>query len=571
MASIGTPIVLNSTQRMLVVSVLIVLVVYVIYRFYFSGFYAGNFTVAGNAFVVDASNKMVGILTNNPTVALDVNGSVKISESLTIEEILQVPIDFEGTVQEGAVQFSTETNSLQVYKDSDGWVEVGGGKIPIAETVPDLVEGVDDPLNVTTFQASFSGGTVTVNSEATFNSATAAAVENTRIQFTSNITFSSTVTIPNKSLWIDLNSFTMTVPMAAGSAIICQQSAKNIYFSNGTIQYASGTAGSSSALISATNCFLVIRDTTLLHGEYAVLITGNSGNRLTFYTSGSTYTMVKARSSNNNTYGPIGLFGMVTDDSYIYLRGCTFDTLDGDTYLTVATDRYIMRGVVRCSNGTHLAGSCTITGCTINPGHNVQAVFYSDIFSNTGVRGSFRLRIDKNTIGDAGTREQLIILFGFKPLNCFNSIYIVENVFERTNSNKGIMYVDGVSGGSTDVFIFNNTIPTMKSIQPIVLESTYTREGNVVNVVTPSPHLFTPGYLITFGGSVGGLSNGAYIVQSVVSATEFTTLDAASGSATGTTTVVDNYASSLRRFISKDGIVRGPTSLTSAYLQNYTI
>jgi hypothetical protein len=601
MSSKGPSVILTPTQGMLAIAIAVIALSYLIYRFYFSGFFAGNFSVAGETFVVNASNKFVGILTKNPSVALDVNGSVNIEENLevkgsvtieenlevkgsvtieenlevkgsvTIEEVLQIPVNYAGTVQEGAIQFSTDTNSLQVYKESDGWVEVGAA-IPIAETEPGLVGGVDDPLNVTTFQNSFNGGTTTVDSEATFNSATGAAAENAIIRLTSDITCASTLTIPNKGLWIDLNGFTLTVPVSAAASIVCQQNAKNIYFSNGVIQYAStGTSGTSSALISASNCFLTIRNTTILHGEYAVLITGTAGNRLTFYTSGSTYTIVKARSSNNNVYGPIGLFGMATNDSYIYVRNCTFDTLAGDTYLNTATDRYTVRGIVRCANNTHLAGSCTLTGCIINPAHRLQAVFYSDVFSAVGARGTFRLNMDRNTIGPAGVVEQLIILIGFKPLNCFDSIYIMENTFERMDSNKGIMYVDATSGGSTDVFIFNNTIPPMKAVSGIAFESTYTREGNTVNVVTPSPHNFTVGYDVTLTGSVGGLSNGAYIIQTIVSPTEFTITDSVSGSATGTTIVIDNYATSTRKFVSKDGIVRGPSNMTSAYLQKYSI
>lgn len=542
--------------------VIIAVLGFIVYRQYVQADFGGSLNVDGGTLYVDALNNLVNVSGSFNTVRA------------TISNNLQIPVDTTDTVTEGSLQFSTATNSLQVYKDSDGWVDVGGVAIPIPETVTGLVEGVDDPLNVFLLHNSFNGGTITVNSELTFNNAITSAAENVKIQFTSNITFASAVTIPNKSLWIDLNGFIMTVPMSVTGAIVCQQSGKNIYFFNGTVQYASGTTGSSSGLISGTNCFLFIRDVTLLHAEYAVLLAGNSGNRLTFYSSGSTYTLVKARSSNNNTYGPIGLFGMVTDDSFVYLRGCTFDTLSTDTFLTATTDRYIMRGVVRAVNNTHLSGSCTITGCTIDPAHNVQAVFYSDVFSSTGTRGSFRLRIDRNTIGNSATREQLIVLIGFKPLNCFSSVYILENTFQRMDSNKGIMYVDAVSGagGSTDIYIFNNTFPVMKTVDAVSFTSTYTRNaGTNVNVVTSSPHNFTPGYLITVTGSVGGLSNGAYIVQTVVSSTEFTTLDTVSGVATGTTTVVDNFASSARKIISKDGVVRGPTSLVSIYLQKYDI
>jgi hypothetical protein len=573
-----------TTGATLGVLFVVAIVGFLIYRFYVSAYFGGNLDVNDGVLFVDALSDFVGINTKTPAQALDINGSLNvsggvISDTVTIASNLQVPIDTSATVTEGSLQFSTNTNSLQVYKDSDGWVEVGGGavpdpiSIPIAETLPGLVEGVDNPLNVTTFQASFNGGTIAVNDEATFNAATAAAAENARIQLTANITCAGVLTIPNKALWIDLNGFTLSVPVQITNSIVCQQSGKNIYFSGGTVQYTNaGTTGSSSALISASNCFLTIRNVTLLHAEYAVSITGNSGNRLTFYTSGSTYTMVKARSTNNNTYGPIGLFGMVTDDSYVYVRQCTFDTLFGDTYLTATTDLYNMRGVVRCANGTHSAGSCTITGCTINPAHRIQAVFYSDIFPDTGTRGSFRLRIDTNTIGDAGVREQLIILVGSKPLNYFDSIYILENTFERMDSNKGIMYVE-TTGGSTDVYIFNNTIPPMKSVAAITFSATYTRTGNVATITTPIPHNFTVGYNYTVapGASTGGLSSGPYIVQSILSPTEFTTFDSVSGSTSGTTLFTDTYASSLRKLVSKDGLVRGPFFINGIYLQKYNI
>lgn len=112
----------------------------------------------------------------------------------------------------------------------------------------------------------------------------------------------------------------------------------------------------------------------------------------------------------------------------------------------------------------------------------------------------------------------------------------------------------------------------MKSVAAISFASTYTRDsGSTVNVITPSAHNFTVGYIVTISGSAGGLSNATYIVQTIVSPTEFTIIDTVSGVATGTTTVTDNYASSVRQLVSKDGYVRGPTTLTSAYLQRYAV
>lgn len=579
------------------VAFLSVVVLVFAYRFFVQGTFIGDMsvnrglTVDNGTLFVDHQLNRVGVNTKTPTQTLDVNGTIVSttlnattvnstttnsttvnSDNVLVSDILQIPIDSTPvSATQGAIQFSTATNSLQVYKTS-GWEEVGG-KIPIAETDANLVQTSDDPLILPTLDSSFTT-TVTVNSEATFNAATAAAAENTRIQLTANISCAATLTIPNKALWIDLNTFTLTVPIAVTASIVCQQASKNIYFSNGTIEYtAAGTTGSSASLISATNCFLYIRNVVLKHAEYAVTVTGNAGTRMTFYTSGSTYTMVKARSSNNNSYGPIGLFGMVTNDSYVYVSGCTFNTLAGDTFLNSATDRYIFRGAVR-SSAQHLAGSCTITNCTIDPAHRMQAVFYSDFFSSTGTRGTFRLMVDKNTIGSSGTREQLVLLVGsYKVLNCFESIWMIENTFSRIDSNKGVMYVDsGTYAGTTDVYIFKNTIPTQKGVGIITFNpANYTRVGNTANIVTATPHNFTVGYDITITAATGGLSTGIFIIQTIVSPTEFTITDSVSGAASGTCAINDNYATSPRKFISKDGFVRGPISITSAYLQKYYV
>jgi hypothetical protein len=474
---------------------------------------------------------------------------------------------------------------MQIYNGAE-WVNVGtadngtddgtdnGMDEPILEgTELGLISGLNDPIpNFTSFQNSFNGGVTLVSNDTEFNNATAAANENGIIRLTSNISFASLVTIPNKSLWIDLNTFSISVPVQTTFSIICQQVDKTIYFSNGTIQYnPTGTAGSSSAIIRAINCNLVIFNTIIIYGEYAASFLGSGGSRMTFYSANSTYSITKARSTNNNTYGVFLFGGSVTSDSYTYLRGCIFDTVSGETYLNSATDRYIMRGVMRVVAAIP-EGALVMTGCTINPAHRVQAVFYADVLSYTPTsRGNYKILMDSNNIGDAGEREQLIILIGTNPLNGFSSIWMVENTFDRMDSNKGIMYVDSTSGGSTDVYWIDNTIPEMKSVDPIVFtDVSYTRVGTDVTINTGSEHSFTPGYVIVIGSSVGGLTNGTYIIQTVTSPTEFTIIDTVSGDVSGTTTVFDTYATSLRKFVSKDGFVRGPSGITRTYLKRYT-
>lgn len=501
-----------------------------------------------------------------------------IATTLEVSDKLTIPVDGSSDPSLGSIQYSTVEESVQVY-DGEDWVNIGGGggggnngDVVLEGTETGLISGLNDPIpDFTVFQSSFSGGINLVSDETSFNSATASANENGIIRLSGNISFASTVTIPNKALWIDLNTFSISVPVQTTFSIVCQHVNKTIYFSNGTIQYnPTGTAGSSSAILRAINCNLVINNTTVIHGEYAASIAGTGGNRMTFYATNSTFSITKARSSNNNTYGSFLFGGSVTADSYTYLKGCTFGTVPGETYLNSATDRYTLRGVMRVV-GAIPEGALAMTGCTIDPAHRIQAVFYADVLSYTPTtRGNYKILMDSNTIGDAGEREQLVLLIGTNPLNGFESIWMVENIFERMDSNKGIMYIDSSSGGSADVYWIDNTIPTMKTVSPIVFaDSVYDRIGTTVTVTTGTAHGFTPGYVIVIGTSVGGLSNGTYIVQTVPSPTQFTIIDTVSGDVSGTTTVFDSYATSLRKIVSKDGFVRGPSTISRVYLKKY--
>lgn len=497
------------------------------------------------------------------------------SNSLEVSETLTIPIDGTSQPYLGSIQYSTSENSVQVY-DGSTWVNVGeNSTAPVADgTEPGLISGLNDPIsNITVFQNSFTGGITLVTDETSFNNATASAAEGGIIRFSNSISFTSPVTIPDKMLWIDLNTFSMSVPVQTTFSITCQQTNKSIYFSNGTIQYnPSGNAGSSSAILRAINCNLVLNNLTIIFGEYAASFGGTGGQRMTFYASNSTFSMTKVRSSNNNIYGTFIVGGSVTADSYTYLKGCTFNTFPGETYLNVATERFILRGVMRVTAPIP-EGSFMMTGCTVNPAHRMQSVFYTDILSYTPTtRGNYKILMDSNTIGDAGEREQLVLLIGANPLNGFESIWMVENIFLRMDSNKGVMYIDSTSGGSTDVYWIDNTIPVMKTVDPVVFtNSVYARVGTDVTVTTGSEHKFTPGYVIGIGSSTGGLSDGAYIVQTVVSPTQFTLIDTVSGDVSGTTSVFDSYATSLRKFVSKDGFVRGPTTITRTYLKKYIL
>jgi hypothetical protein len=539
------------TASMLLTGAVIALVVVAVYSF----LYNGSFTT------LKAKNSEIEDLKVN-TSEMDV-AEIK---DLRVIDNLTVPVDASSNPTQGSLRYNSLLSQMEVYDGAD-WVAIASKDLSTTEL--GLINTINDPIpNLITFQNTFNGGTILVSDETTFNNATAAANENGIVRLSGNITFSSAVTIPNKRLWIDLNSFTISVPIQTVNSIICQQSSKTIYFANGTIQYtASGTTGSSSSVIGASGCELVMTGLTIIHAEYAATFSG-VGTPMTFYSANSTFTFTKVRSSNNNTYAAFLFVGTDQPNSNIFIKTCTFNSLASETYLNSSTERHRMIGVIRVSAAI-TAGSCTITGCTINPAHRVQTVFYSEVNTYTPTtRGNFKLVLNANTIGDAGDREQLALLIGSNPLNGYSSIWMVENVFQRMDSNKGILYVDGTSGGNTDVYWIDNTIPPMKSVDPIVfLNVPYSRVGNIATITTSTPHGFVTGYVITTAGSTGGLSSGSLIVQSIISPTQFTVQDTVSGDTTGTTTVIDSYATSLRKLVSKDGFVRGPSTITSTYLR----
>lgn len=449
--------------------------------------------IALTAVYAARSDVSLNSLTSNTIVSSDISVATINSSSL-----LQIPVDVSSaTATEGALYFNTSSDSLYVFKSS-GWEEAGG-KIPIAETMPDLVSGADEPVNITTLTASFAGTTRTCNSEATLLSALAACVDGDKVQFTSNITIATTpLTIPNTSILLDLNTYTLNIPAVTTNSIVCSQSGKSLLVQNGTVNQ-TGTAGSSSTIFSNTNGFLYFNNVVLNHGEFAISITGSSSNRMLLYCLGCTFHYTKL-GQTANTYRTISVGGSVTDNSFVYLKNCIVESdanIDGGENL---------RGLVYYTT-CPTNGSLTITNCTIDPAHRMQSLIYMDNFPTTAVRNPFSIMIDHNTIGDAGVREQLLLMISGstrKPMSNFDSIWFIENTLERADSNKGLFYIDTSSGygGSTDVYIFKNVYPTLKSV------------------------------------------------------------DVISG---------DPFASTLRKLVSKDGFVRGPTSLSSAYLQKYSV
>lgn len=434
----------------------------------------------------------------NKLTSVDVITTNISCSSLISSSLLQVPVDSElSSASSGALYFNTTTDSLYVKKSGE-WDEVGG-KIPIAETMPDLISGADEPVNITSLAASFTGTTRTCNSEATLLSALAACVDNDKVQLTSNITITTTpLTIPNTTILLDLNTYTLNVPAVTTFSIVCSQTGKSLLVQNGTINQ-TGTAGSSSSVFSNTNGFLYFNNVVINHGEVAISSTGSSSNRMILYCLNCTFHYIKL-GQTANVYRIISIGGSVTDNSFVYIKNCTVETdanIDGGENL---------RGFIAFTT-CPTNGSLTITNCNINPAHRMQSLVYMDSFPTTAVRNPYSIMFDHNTIGDAGVREQLLIMISGstrRPLSNFDSIWFIENTINRADSNKGLFYIDTSSGygGSTDVYIFKNTYPTLKSVDVIA---------------------------------------------------------------------GDTYASTLRKLVSKDGFVRGPTTLTSAYLQKYSV
>jgi hypothetical protein len=389
-------------------------------------------------------------------------------DDLSVSNSFQVPVDSTTSIAQGSLQYSTVTNSLQVYKTGDGWVDVGGGKIPIAETNTTLVGSVDTPVDLALLNASFNGTVRNVGSELAFNTELVSAADNDVINLVGNITFAGAPGSVTKRLKINLNGFTMFVPVQVTSAWLINVAAKDVYITGGTIRYVVGSApGSSASLISCIGGSRVyFHDCVLRYGEFCIS-TGSNSFKTTLYV-GDSQLIYEGNGilgqSGSNSFRTIGLQGMVTRDSYVYVTNCSiFSEGQGGS----ETQR-----VVFCYNQPTTSGSITVTACDINPAHRLQAVVFYEATTDN-VRADHRLFIDSNNIGTAGLRNQLALIFQGtrQSLNSFDSAFFLENTVGRLDDDKGLFYIDtefstGAGGsqakaGSTDVYIFNNTHPAI--------------------------------------------------------------------------------------------------------------
>lgn len=387
-------------------------------------------------------------------------------DNLVVNTSMQIPVDSTpGSVTDGALQYSTTTNSLQVFKSSDGWVEVGG-KIPIAETNTTFVESVDSP-DISLLRSTYTGANIAVTSEATFNSAVAGASAGDTISFANDITFTAATSI-TKRLRINLNGFTMFLPVQTTYSLLVNVGLLDVLIEGGTIRYTPGSApGSSATLISCISGSQVyIHNCILRYGEFCIG-TGSTTLTTTLYV-GDSQLIYEGNAilgqSASNSFRTISVSGMSTRQSYVYVNNCNvISEGQGGT----ETQRLIF-----CLNQPTTSGSIVVTGCTINPAHRLQALVFYEATTNN-VRTDHRLFIDSNTIGNAGLRNQLALIFQGtrQSLNSFDSLWFIENTVERVDDDKGLFYIDtefstGSGGsqakaGSADVYIFNNTYPAL--------------------------------------------------------------------------------------------------------------
>lgn len=99
---------------------------------------------------------------------------------------------------------------------------------------------------------------------------------------------------------------------------------------------------------------------------------------------------------------------------------------------------------------------------------------------------------------------------------------------------------------------------------PIFSSSSYIRDGNIITVITVSAHGFMVGTVVVFTDSTGGIRDGSYVVNGIISSTRFTVLDSETGSIGGTT---DIYKEKVQIGNSGDDIANRETRL-SIYANN---
>lgn len=388
------------------------------------------------------------------------------STNLVVNNSFGLPVDKSGSVATpttGMIEYDTTSESLLAYNGTE-WKEVSPPSIH-AETVESLVTSVNIPVLGSVFDSSYSGTVRNVSDQTTLVNALTAAVDNDVINFTATITLTATLTIPDKRLKFELGSFALQGPTSINTLVSYASSTKELLFSNGTIQHSSGITSSVSVLVSGNaGAKLFFIGTTLVYGEFAISITNGANPSLVprLFMDSCTVTYDGAVGGAGNSHRAISVNGL-SDGSYVYLTTTIFNSVNAD-------DTHRLRLIQ--TSGTTNAGDITITNCNINPANRLQAVvFYEASLPQT--RGTHKLMMDKNIIGNAGERNQLCLLFAggsqTQILNSFEAVWFVENIIQRQDDDKGLFYIDtssagasySGSAGSTDVYTVKNTYPTL--------------------------------------------------------------------------------------------------------------
>jgi len=353
----------------------------------------------------------------------------------------------------------------------------------IVETADGLVTGTDTPVprtqdirgnQVTAPLNGIFTGSVRLVTNANFITELTLAADLDVLRFTENVTIPSAPLTSNKKILYDLQGFTLFLfTINAGSFTL--QDAGIHYFYNGTIQYTpgSGVVGSSSSLFSTTSGGIgnavYFENCTLKYGE-AVIRGGHPTNRVTVYFRNCQLlydaTNVTPLPAGGNNYRAVVFDGGMSSTSYIYVDSCTIG-IDGP--VTGPADNL---RAVQLGPGAVSGGQVTVTNCVINTPQRVQTLTYYE-GGTSSVRTNHRLTLSKNVFTSDGPRNQLFVVIGFstlrQPLNTFDRVVIVENVFQRHDDDKGIVFIDmsgntsttPLTAGSTDVFMIKNETPVL--------------------------------------------------------------------------------------------------------------
>lgn len=422
-----------------VVAVSLAVLGFFFYRYWVNGFFSGDVSVSGN---------------------LSVENYAKVAGMLTL------PVDKSGTISApltGSIEYDTASENLLAYNGTE-WKQLSTPSIH-AETVESLVTGANTPIIPSVFDASYNGTVRNVGDEASLISALSIAADNDVINFTATITLTATLTVPDRRLKFNLGSFALQGPTSLNTLVSYVSNTKELYFSNGTIRYSSGTTSSIGVLVvGSAGAKLFFIGTTLVYGEFAVSLTNAGDPSLVprLFMEMCTITYDGAVGGASNSHRAIFINGM-SAGSYVYLNTCVVNSVNAD-------DSHRLRFINTA--GVTDAGDITITNCNINPANRLQAVVFYEA-SLPPSRGTHKLMMDKNTVGNAGERNQLCLIFAggaqTQVLNSFEAIWFVENNVARLDDDKGLLYIDTsfagsayeAHAGSADVYVVKNTYPSL--------------------------------------------------------------------------------------------------------------